>query len=192
MLRSESAQGLRPCLLLSFGLGGARCFRVKFIRCAREAVGERFNNGWFLVAGHQGRLLYIRSNGQSALRDQFHGTFDRNPHRAGLAVDPRVVFKQQIFARMQVGDILVAVVGLQARSGELLRQLGHLVLQSRAGRQVAKLPYFGGLGPLAVWPVLFVQLRIDDLADAIAEDARDRDEDGQRGEEDHDAGDTNV
>ena len=42
-------------------------------------------------------------------------------------------------AGMQIGHILVAVVGLQPRRGKLLRHRRYLVLQLRAGGQVAQL-----------------------------------------------------
>ncbi len=43
-------------------------------------------------------------------------------------IDPAVVVQQQIFARVQIGDLLVAVVELKAGLRKLLCQLRDLVL----------------------------------------------------------------
>ena len=57
---------------------------------------------------------------QSVLRDDLHRPVDGNSHLALLLIHPGVVIQQQIFAGVQVGDILVAVVGLQLRRREAL------------------------------------------------------------------------
>ena len=63
------------------------------------------------------------ATGKSALRNQLHRPLDRNPHLALRLDRPNCSCSAAVFARVQIGDLLVAVVGLQPRRGKLLRQL---------------------------------------------------------------------
>jgi len=109
-----------------------------------------------------------------------------------LGVNPAIVRQQNIFARVQVSHILVSVVYLHPRRGEILGQLRHLVLHVGVVGQVAKLADVRSLGPLGVGPVFRVQVRVECLADAVAENPRNDDEDAKRSQKDKNARDLDV
>ena len=88
--------------------------------------------------------------------------------------DPAVVFQQQILFCMQVGDLLIAVIELQARRGKLLRRSAPLVLHSGLFARLPSSRTSTVLRPLASRPVHLGHVCIDQLADAIAEHARTR------------------
>ena len=97
-------------------------------------------------------------------------------------VNPAIVRQQNILARMQVGHILVSVVYLYPWRGEVLGQLRHLVLHIGVIGEVAKLANVRSLGPLAIRTVFLVHPCVDHLANSVAKNPRDDDEDAKRGQ----------
>ena len=93
---------------------------------------------------------------------------------------------------MQIGYLLVAVIGLYPRRGEALSQLRHLVLQIRTGRHVAQRPHIHRRGPLRPGPIFLGHVRVDHLADAIRQSADHDNEDSQRRQKDQNSGNTHV
>ena len=177
-------EDLATCPLLSAAAASAcACACVLLIAGARKSVGQRHGHRRLLSPVSSGARLHRGRHRQSALRNQLHRPLDRNPYLALRLVNPAVVVQQQIFARMQVGHVLVAVVGLQPRRGELLRQFRDLVLHLRVGGQVAELANIHRLRPFAVGPVFLVHVRVDHLADAVAEHRRHHHKNAQRGQE---------
>jgi hypothetical protein len=94
------------------------------------------------------------------------------------------VIEQQIFALVQIGYVLIAVVGLYARRRERLREFGDLVLHLGIVGQVPEVPDIHVRRPLAGTALLLVHLSIvsihpgiDHLAHAPREDAAYRNED---------------
>src|SRR5215469_6377582 len=185
------------CKLLVFLLffGPLCSSQVLFVAGARKTACKRHRDGWFLVSCKQWRLLLSsRSHRQSLLRDDFHRSLDRNPYCALRPIDPRVVIEEQVLTGVKIGHILIAVIGLYPRSGKILRHLRDFVLQLGTGRHVAKLANLriGACHPLGVRTVFLVHLRIDEFAQAPSHNAAHRNEDHQRGEEDDNAGDTDI
>ncbi len=162
------------CLLALCALTSLSCFCLRLFlleRCWCKSVGERCVNLRALIAGHRLRQLRCRRHLKNSVLDhQLHRPLYRYPHSGVPCIDPCVVIEQQILARMQIGHILVTVVCLNPRCGKLLNELSNLVLHVRAIGQVAELTNIYRLRPLVIWTIFVVQMRIDDLADAIAKD----------------------
>ena len=115
---------------------------------------------------------------------------------AALAIDPAVIVEQQIFTGVHLCDFQVAVIGLQAGSGEALHHLAQLLLlHHRIRCQIVALAASGlraDLIPLVRRPIALDDGGVDHLAHAEAENKEHADKRGQRGEEHHNAVDVDV
>ncbi len=80
-------------------------------------------------------------NRKTALRDQLHRAFDRNTDPSACPGVLLVVLQHQVFPRMQIGGLLIAVIeihaGLRERRCHLLQLL---LLKLRIAGQILPLP----------------------------------------------------
>ena len=88
-----------------------------FIAGTGKTACQRNRNGWFLIACEKRGLLYGRGYGKTLLRDDLHGAFDRNSYFSLRLVDPSVVIEKEVFAQVEVRDVLIAIVGLHGVLG---------------------------------------------------------------------------
>src|ERR1700733_2856590 len=176
-------------------------YHLKLIACAGKSRSQRRLDHRLFIAGHLDRRccrLWIHR--KTALRNQLHGSRDRNANRSVLSWSHAVVVQQQILASMKNCRCLVAIIDVQTWLRKGRRHLLKLfLLHLRIAGKV--LPLAVGrlrtgksreLVPLCYWPVCLFDPVVYESAQQVADEKEHNNGAEQTSEEDSDASSIDV